>query len=335
MSSRIGRLLRRRRGGVLGTIDPFARAIPPRIGLGLAALGRPAYIDAGRERDLGDDRSRAAMETRCREVLDAAYGAGIRYFDVARSYGDAEAFVGRWLADRRPDDVAVGSKWGYTYVGDWRMDADVQELKDLSLATLRRQAIESCLQLGRRPFPYQIHSATVESGVFEDRMVIRELARMRENGWELGFTTSGPRQADAIRRGVEIEIDGERLFSSVQSTWNVLEPSAGPALSEARSRGCAVLIKEALANGRLAAEDGPLASIAARLEVTPDRVALAAAVHQFWVDIVLSGAVTTEQVQSNAAALDLSPTPDDLAELGGLAQPAERYWAERAQLPWS
>jgi aryl-alcohol dehydrogenase-like predicted oxidoreductase len=306
-----------------------------RLGLGLAALGRPAYIDVGRERDLGDDRSPSAMEMRCREVLDAAYGAGIRYFDVARSYGDAEAFVGRWLADRRPDDVAVGSKWGYTYVGDWRMDAEVQEVKDLSVVTLRRQAIESCVRLGRRPFPYQIHSATVESGVFEDRMVISELARMREGGWELGFTTSGPRQADAIRRGLEIEIDGEPLFSSVQSTWNVLEPSAGPALSEVRRRGCAVLIKEALANGRLAAEDGPLTAVAARLGTTPDRVALAAALHQFWVDVVLSGAVTTDQAQSNAAALDLSLTPDDLAELGELVQPAERYWAERAELPWS
>jgi aryl-alcohol dehydrogenase-like predicted oxidoreductase len=275
------------------------------------------------------------METRCREVLDAAYGAGIRYFDVARSYGDAEAFVGRWLADRRPDDVAVGSKWGYTYVGGWRMDAEVQEVKDLSAATLRRQAVESGLQLGRRPSPFQIHSATVESGVFEDREVIGELAKMREAGWRLGFTTTGPQQADAIRRGIEVETDGVPLFSSVQVTWNVLEPSAGSALAEARSRGCAIVIKEALANGRLAQEEGPLAGVAARHRTSPDRIAIAAVLGQYLADIVLSGAVTPEQVGSNAAALDLTLKPDDLAELGTLAQPAERYWAERAELPWS
>ena len=68
-----------------------------RIGLGLAALGRPVYIDVGRERDLGSERTRAAMEARCREVLDAGYAAGIRYVDAARSYGDAEAFLGAWL----------------------------------------------------------------------------------------------------------------------------------------------------------------------------------------------------------------------------------------------
>jgi aryl-alcohol dehydrogenase-like predicted oxidoreductase len=311
------------------------RSLALPIGLGLAALGRPAYIDVGRGRDLGADRSRNAMEARCREVLDAAHEAGIRYFDAARSYGDAEAFLGRWLADRRPDDVEVGSKWGYVYVGDWRMDADVQEVKDLSLATLRRQAIESGTQLGRRPSPYQIHSATIEVGVFQDRAVVRELAQMREAGWGLGFTTTGPRQADTIRRGLEVEVDGEPLFSTVQSTWNVLEPSAAAALSEASADGYAILVKEVLANGRLAQHDGPLAPAAARLETTPDRVAIAAALSQPWADVVLSGAVTIDQVRSNAAASELSLDPEALEELGGLAQPAERYWAERAELAWS
>src|SRR5262245_60903280 len=98
------------------------------------------------------------MEARCREVLDAAYDMGIRYVDAARSYGDAEGFVGRWLADRRHDDVEIGSKWGYTYVGDWRMDAAVQEVKELSAETLRRQATESWRLLGKRPSPFQVHS---------------------------------------------------------------------------------------------------------------------------------------------------------------------------------
>lgn len=275
------------------------------------------------------------MEARCREVLDAAYGAGIRYLDVARSYGDAEAFLGRWLADRRPDDVAVGSKWGYVYVGDWRMDASVQEVKDLSAETLRRQVVESERVLGRRPDPFQIHSATVESGVFEDREVIRDLSSLRAADWTLGFTTTGPRQADAIRRGLEIMVDGVPLFASVQSTWNVLEPSAGPALADASADRRTVLIKEALANGRLALASGPLASAATRLRTAPDRIALAAALAHDWADIVLSGAVTPDQVRSNVAALELSLGADDLGELGALARSAERYWAERAELPWN
>jgi len=305
-----------------------------RIGLGLAALGRPVYIDVGRECDLGKERTRTTMEARCREVLDAAYAAGIRYLDVARSYGDAEAFLGAWLEVRDPPDVLVGSKWGYTYVGGWRVDADVQEVKDLSVDALRRQIAESRRLLGDRLSLYQIHSATIESGVFDDHEVLEELRSLRESGLFLGFSTSGPKQAEAIGRGIQERVDGEPLFSTVQSTWNVLEPSAGPALAEAHAEGRGVLIKEAMANGRLAAPEGRLGSIASRLGTTPDRVALAAALAHPWVNVVLSGAVTVDQVRSNAVAVDLTLPADALSEMDAFAQPPERYWTDRAALPW-
>jgi len=317
---------RRRLGGT--------ELVVSRIGLGLAALGRPAYIDVGRDRDLGLARSRAAMEARTHNLLDAAYDVGVRYVDVARSYGDAEAFLSDWLATRDPDDVRVGSKWGYTYVGGWRLDADVQEVKDLSVTALRRQIAESRRLLGDHLSLYQIHSATIESGVFDDRELLDELRSVRESGLVLGFSTSGPQQADAIVRGLQERVDGEPLFSTVQSTWNVLEPSAGPALAEAHADGRGVLIKEAMANGRLAVIDGPLGGVAGRLGTTPDRVALAAVHAQPWADVVLSGAVTVEQVRSNASAVDVSLPDDALAAMNELAQPPERYWADRAALPW-
>ena len=49
-----------------------------RLGLGLAALGRPAYINLGRREDFGSQRTVADLERRCHDVLDAAYAAGIR-----------------------------------------------------------------------------------------------------------------------------------------------------------------------------------------------------------------------------------------------------------------
>ena len=92
-----------------------------RIGLGLAALGRPAYITSGREEDL-PDRSVAGLRTRTFSILDAAYAAGVRYVDAARSYGRAEEFLADWLADHGHADVIVGSKWGYRYTGGWRLE---------------------------------------------------------------------------------------------------------------------------------------------------------------------------------------------------------------------
>src|SRR6187549_601583 len=200
-----------------------------RLGLGLAALGRPAYINSGRQEDFGTDRSVAAFERRCHEMLDAAYAAGVRYVDTARSYGEAEHFLGTWLRARNParDAITVGSKWGYTYVGSWRVDAPVHEVKDLSIETLRRQIGESRSRLGDRLQLYQIHSATLESSILENESVLRELLQLRSTGLVVGLTVSGPAQADVIRRAFDVDVDGVNPFQVVQATWNLLERSAG------------------------------------------------------------------------------------------------------------
>src|SRR4029079_7967289 len=93
---------------------------PRRLGLGLAALGRPGYLNVGHGADLGADRSVDALRARSFEVLDAAYAGGVRSLDAPRSYGRGEEFLGAWLRDRDPRDVVVGSKWGYVYTADWQ-----------------------------------------------------------------------------------------------------------------------------------------------------------------------------------------------------------------------
>jgi aryl-alcohol dehydrogenase-like predicted oxidoreductase len=305
------------------------------IGLGLAALGRPGYINLGRDHDLGPERTVDALRVRAHEVLDAAWAEGVRYFDTARSYGLAERFLADWLESRpvRPDELVVGSKWGYTYTADWHVGAEVNEVKDHSLPTLRRQLAESRAILGPWLRLYQIHSATLESGVLADTAVLGELARARADGLVIGLSVSGPRQADAIRRALEIELDGRRLFGEVQATWNVLEPSAGEALNEAHEAGLGVLVKEAMANGRLL--DGDHARrLAGDLGATPDAVAIAAALAQPWADVVLSGAVTPDQLRSNVAALDLELTTVDLDRFADLAEDPTTYWATRSHLAW-
>jgi aryl-alcohol dehydrogenase-like predicted oxidoreductase len=312
------------------------------VGLGLAALGRPAYIDLGRDADLGADRGVEELERRCHQVLDAAYDHGVRYLDAARSYGRAEEFLASWLDARRldPDEVTVGSKWGYTYVGDWRMDAETHEVKDHSLAALTRQLAETRALLGDHLDLYQVHSATLDSGVLEDRVVLAALARLRDEGVVIGLSSSGPGQAATIRRALEVTADGVGPFACVQATWNLLEPSAGPALAEASAAGWGVIVKEAVANGRLTPHgQGPAAAalgrVAARHGAGVDAVALAAVLANPWTDVVLSGAVTPAQLEANLAALRVELTPEDLDELALLAEPPERYWQERAGLSWS
>ncbi|WP_327003422.1 aldo/keto reductase [Dactylosporangium sp. NBC_01737] len=284
-----------------------------RIGLGLAAVGRPGYINLGRRRDLPDDRSVEALRARSHELLDAAYAAGVRYVDVARSYGLAEEFLAGWLGDRR--DVVVGSKWGYTYTAGWRVDAAVHEAKDHSVATFDRQVAETMELFGDRLDLYQIHSVTPDSTALTDRVLHRRLADLAARGVTVGLSTSGPRQADAIRAALRIEAGGAPLFRTVQATWNPLEPSAGPALAEAHADGRTVIVKESLANGRLAGSDAAV---------------IAAALREPWAGVVLSGAATTAQLAGNLLALDVRD-PGPLPE----AETPEAYWRHRAALAWS
>ena len=289
-----------------------------RIGLGLAALGRPAYINVGRQRDFGSERSIAALERRSHEMLDAAYASGIRYIDAARSYGMAENFLGTWLKTRNPpkDAITIGSKWGYSYVGSWQLDAPLHEVKDLSIDTLRRQIVESRSLLGNRLQLYEIHSATLESKVLENTDVLRELQRLRSSELVIGLTVTGPNQADAIRRALRVSVDGVNPFQVVQATWNLLERSAGVALAEAKAHGWGVIVKEALANGRLAEQDV---------------LALAAALSQPWADVVLSGAVTPAQLESNLKSIASVREPGDWPDI---AESPTEYWARRSALAW-
>ena len=112
--------------------------------------------------------------------------------------------------------------------------------------TFRRQLEETRGLLGEHLALYQIHSATIDSGVLDDSALLAALAELREQGVRIGLSTSGPEQGKTVERA--IETGG---FDTVQATWNVLEPSAGPALAHADEAGMGVIIKEAVANGRL------------------------------------------------------------------------------------
>jgi aryl-alcohol dehydrogenase-like predicted oxidoreductase len=301
------------------------------IGLGLAALGRPGYLTLGHGQDLGADRSVPAMERHAHEVLDFAYDAGVRYFDAARSYGRAEAFLASWLASRDVE-VTVGSKWGYTYTADWEIAADPPEVKDLSAGAFRRQVAETRDLLGDRLDLYQIHSATVESGVLEDSEVLAGLADLRAQGVAVGLTATGADQAATIDRAVAVG-----AFDAVQATFNVLEPSAGPALERAHAAGMGVIVKEAVANGRLTARgDQPeFVAMAEQQGVAPDALALAYVLSRPWVDVALSGAATAEQLASNLAARDVEWTEELEAGSRGLVIAPDAYWEQRSALAWN
>jgi aryl-alcohol dehydrogenase-like predicted oxidoreductase len=276
-----------------------------RLGLGLAALGRPGYLNIGHGTELGSDKSVGALRDRTFEVLDYAYEHGIRDFDVARSYGRGEEFLGEWLRSRRPDGVTISSKWGYVYTAGWAVAADPPEVKHHDVETFKRQLAETRANLGGWLALYQIHSATPDSGVLSNDAVLKAMV---EAGVPLGVSVSGTSQAETIDRAVALGI-----FSAVQATWNLHERAAEDALARC---GLKVIVKEALANGRLAARDAE---------------ALAAALAKPWATVVLSGAASVEVLRSNLRAHE-TPPPGELPEL---VEDPYTYWAARGQLQWN
>lgn len=319
-----------------------------RLGLGLAAVGRPGYITLGRARDLPPERSPEALAERTAELCDAAWASGVRYFDAARSYGRAEEFLARWLAARgiADDAVTVGSKWGYRYTAGWTVDASVHEEKELSLARFEQQLDESRALLGTQLDLYQIHSATAESGVLADDRVLAAMVAARRSGVcrALGLSLSGPASRRTLELALAARLDGERVFDAVQATVNVLEPSLLPLLGTAHAEGLGVIAKEVHANGRLTdgndrPEDAALVATLGRIAAGAGRttadLALAWVLAQPAIDVALSGAATTAQLASHVAASARALDSSTIAAMAPLAEAPHTYWATRGRLPWT
>ena len=316
------------------------------MGLGLAALGRPGYITLKREEDLGTLHSAEDWEQHTHNMLAEAWRLGIRYFDAARSYGRAEKFLGDWLREQQAPEqqVVVGSKWGYTYTANWQKQANQHEIKNHSLPQLEKQREESNLLLGSYLKIYYIHSATLESGVLDNKLVLERLYTLKNTGLTIGLSVSGTGQAETIEKALEIKFDDTYLFSVVQATYNILETSAEQALKKAAQAGWGIIIKEGMANGRLslrAPQDeqstllDSINTISREANISPDAVALAYIAQQNWVHVVLSGAVTTDQLRHNIKAMENPLNSKHMNLLSGLAESPENYWKNRKELPWN
>lgn len=318
----------------------------------MAALGRPGYINLDRCSILGtDERTLEKMQSTANLVLDSLFanstGTGsLPWIDCARSYGLSERFTGEYLKKNHiePDKVYVSSKWGYTYVADWKVELEKgapHEVKDHSVKNFLKQLEETNRFLGDYMNLYQIHSATFESGVMDNEEVHSALHKCRsERGWAIGLSVSSPKQDTVLRRAMEIEVKGQKLFDSVQCTYNILEQRAGPALLDAHNAGMDIIIKEGLANGRVLRDNNTVKKHAEKLSCSPDQLALACILAQPFRPRVLSGAVTPDQLQSNLKAELVAERlrgDEDLLNkiMNDCVMDSEEYWNERSQLAWN
>lgn len=328
-----------------------------KIGIGLAALGRPEYINIRKNEPT--DKSEKAFRENAFKVLDFAYEKGIRYFDTAPSYGKGERFLMDWNNDRKHPDLILGTKWGYTYVANWELGyKGKHEIKEHSLNKLLEQWGISQLLLPNLKI-YQIHSATLESGVLKNENVLNQLHQIKkQTGIKIGISTSGDNQNEIIIEALAIKIENEYLFDSFQITYNIFEQSTFEVLNTLKLKDKNIIIKEALANGRVFNKSNKsshfsdlvqfsekyepgistvnlfLKKLAKKYAVGIDAIALRFVIDSVEPNYVLSGAANRDELIENLKAFDFKLNSAEIKELKLLYTTPQEYWEERSNLTW-
>ncbi|MDN3620556.1 aldo/keto reductase [Polaribacter undariae] len=312
------------------------------LGLGTAALGRPQYINVRTENC--DNSNLAEFRKQSFAVLEEAYNLGIRYFDTAPGYGLAEELVLEWVQTKNDNTIEIATKWGYTYTANFDANATVHEVKEHSLAKLKEQWTFS-EQLLPYLKVYQIHSATLETGVLENTEVLKYLAYLKkEFNLKIGLTTTGTNQVQVIKKALDVLVDETSVFDVFQVTYNFLDQSLSEISEELISRNKSIVIKEALANGRVFKNENyphyakmyaTLENLAKKHQVGVDAISLKYCEQTIPKSIVLSGASSTEQLKENLKLNSFTLSADEIETLNALKVAPEQYWTERKQLAWN
>lgn len=311
--------------------------------LGTAAIGRPVYINI-KQKSEKKNFDINEFKVNGLEFLNYAYKVGIKHFDTAPSYGIAETMIAEWIRSNNINDVEISSKWGYSYEAGFKIDAQIHELKEHSLEKLNLQWIGTKKSLPYLKI-YQIHSATIESGVLENSIVLDKLYEIKkEHGLAIGLTCTGAKQSETIKKALAIKINNESLFTSVQVTYNVFEQSIMEISSYIRNHGVNLIIKESMANGKVFKNNSYphhnnmyqlIDELCHKYATTPDAIALRFVIDSISPNMLLIGAATQEQLQSNLNNTHFVLEKEDIQRVEKLKQSPSEYWNERSKLEWN
>ncbi len=291
----------------------------------------------------------AVSDEQAQQTLEAAYAAGVNFFDTADIYGGgrSEERIGRFLAKVGPEKVFVATKFGRS--GDPGGD------ENLSYEVMSRHCRGSIERLGvERVWLTQGHC--LPKAAMERGEVFDNLRRMQQEGLieHFGMSVETAEEAKLC-----LQVEG---LSSLQVIFNVFRQKLiDEVFEEARERRVSLIVRLPLASGVLAGKmsrgqqfadddhrnynrDGQAFSVGETFAGLPFEKALELAdalrshVPAEWtmaqwalrycldfpaVTTVIAGARSAQQARDNAAASDHPPLGESKhAEL-------RRFYAER------
>lgn len=200
-----------------------------RTGLSVSPLGLGAGEIGG---DQLDDRD---VETLLRTAVDC----GVTLIDSARSYGQSEARIGRFLAPVR-DRIVLSTKVGYGVdgVADW-----TGECIRLGIERALAQLVTDRIDI------VHLHSCPVET--LERGDVIGALHDARRAGKIRCAAYSGDNEA-------LVWAAASGHFDSLQMSWNLCDQRAAPVIERAAAAGLGVIAKRPLANAPWRYDERPV-----------------------------------------------------------------------------
>jgi aryl-alcohol dehydrogenase-like predicted oxidoreductase len=161
---------------------------------------------------------------------------------------------------------------------------------------------------------------------------------------QIGITTTGSNQTEVIKQALDVAVNHKQLFDAFQVTYNILDQSLNTIKTDLNSQNKTIIIKEALANGRLLKNQNfphytdlynVLEQLAYKYQVGIDAIALRFCEQTVKDSVVLSGASNIQHLQANLKAKAFKLSNSDIEDLKDFKIKSTNYWSERKQLDWN
>ncbi len=203
------------------------------LGYGAFKIGRNEQTKYGSDYELPDE---AAVSRLLNGLLDL----GINYFDTAPAYGQSEERIGRAIAHRRAE-FTLSTKVGELFENgkstyDFSQSA-IEHSIQRSLQRLRTDILDIVF----------IHAHGDDLAILEQTAAVPTLQRLRDAGLirQIGMS------AKTIA-GAHASLD---WADAIMVEYHLDDRSAEPVIAAAAKAGIGVVVKKALASGKLPAKD--------------------------------------------------------------------------------